>query len=93
MGCSSQVLKQFPLSLQMDICFELYQGLFSDVKALQGATVSCMRAMGRKFRTIHLQVGHYILKQGDQVDYIYVIGRGAMEIIKDGELATLLGIL
>ena len=75
----------------MDICFELYQGLFAEVKALRGATVSCMRTMGRKFRTIHLQVGHYILKQGDQVEYLYVIGRGAMEIIKDGELATLLG--
>ena len=75
----------------MDICFELYQGMFSQVKALQGATVSCMRTMGRKFRTLHLQVGHHILKQGDQVDYLFVIGRGAVEVIKDGELVTLLG--
>lgn len=76
----------------MDICFELYQSMFSEVKALQGATVSCMRAMGRKFRTLHLQVGHYILRQGDQVDYLYIIGRGAVEVIKDGELVTLLGV-
>ena len=75
----------------MDICYELYQGLFSEVRALQGATVSCMRTMGRKFRTLHLQVGHYVLKQGDQVEHLFVIGRGAMEVIKDGELVTLLG--
>ncbi|XP_065059041.1 potassium voltage-gated channel subfamily H member 6-like isoform X1 [Rhopilema esculentum] len=82
-----KVLKQFPMSLQMDICYELYQGLFSEVRALQGATVSCMRTMGRKFRTLHLQVGHYVLKQGDQVEHLFVIGRGAMEVIKDGELS------
>ncbi len=75
----------------MDICYELYQGLFSEVKALQGATVSCMRTMGRKFKTIHLQVGHHVLKQGDQVQHLFIIGRGAVEVIKDGDLVTLLG--
>ena len=74
----------------MDICYELYQGLFSEVKALEGATVSCMRAMGRKFKTLHMQVGHFVLRQGDQVEYLYIIGRGAMEVIKDSELVTLL---
>ena len=86
-----QILQQFPLSLQMDICYELYQGLFSEVKALQGATVSCMRTMGRKYKTIHLQVGHHVLKQGDQVQHLFIIGRGAVEVIKDGDLVTLLG--
>ena len=75
----------------MDVCYELYQGLFSEVKALQGATVSCMRTMGRQFRTLHLQVGHHVLRQGDQVKQLLIIGRGAIEVIKDGELLTLLG--
>lgn len=86
-----QVLRRFPDCIQADLTYELYQGVFNNVKPFREATVSCMRALAMRFKTITLQANTYVLRQGEGINRLYILGKGSLEVITDGDLKDIIG--
>ena len=85
-----KVLHRFPDCIQADLTYELYQGLFHSVKPLKDASVSCMRALAMRFKTITLQANNFALRQGEEINKMYILGKGSLDVITDGELMAIL---
>ncbi|XP_057312760.1 potassium voltage-gated channel unc-103-like isoform X3 [Hydractinia symbiolongicarpus] len=85
------VLRRFPDCIQADLTYELYQGVFNNVKPFREATVSCMRALAMRFKTITLQANTYVLRQGEGINRLYILGKGSLEVITDGDLKDIIG--
>ena len=86
-----QVLRRFPDCIQADLTYELYQVVFQNVDAFKYATVSCLRALALKFKTMTLHVNNYPLRHGEEINHLYILGKGSLEILIDGDLVELLG--
>lgn len=83
----TKVLSRFPECIQADLTYELYQKTFHSVVPLNTATVSCMRALAMKFKTMTLQAGNYVVRQGEEVNRLYIVGnKGSLEVLLDGNL-------
>ncbi|XP_066919180.1 potassium voltage-gated channel subfamily H member 2-like isoform X3 [Clytia hemisphaerica] len=80
------VLSRFPECIQADLTYELYQNTFHSVKPFREATVSCMRAMAMKFKTMTLQAGNFVVRQGEEINRLYIVGKGSLEVLHEGNL-------
>ncbi|XP_066919195.1 potassium voltage-gated channel unc-103-like isoform X1 [Clytia hemisphaerica] len=80
------MLSNFPECLQADLTYELYQHVFFKNSAFREATLSCMRALSMKMHTMTLQANLCILRRGDEIDKLYIIEKGEIEVqIKNPE--------
>jgi len=68
--------------LQADLTYELYNHVFFNIPAFRKATLSCMRALSMKFKTMTLQPNVFILRRGDEIDKFLIVGKGEVEIQK-----------
>lgn len=84
-------MRRFPDCIQADLTYELYQGVFNNVRPFKSATVSCMRALALKFKTMTLQGNNYPIRQGEEINNIYILGKGSLEILTDGDLVDIIG--
>ena len=75
-------MDNFPDCLQADLTYELYHQVFFSIPAFREATLSCMRALSMKFRTMTLQANIFILGRGDEIDKFFIVGKGEVEIQK-----------
>ena len=87
----SQVLERFPESLRADVCLHLHNKLFLECATFKSASEGCMRALAVRFKVFHYLPGHSIIKQGDEVNKLYFISKGNVEVVKDGETVLTLG--
>lgn len=75
------MLQSFPECLQADLTYELYQEVLFKNSAFREATLSCMRALSLKLRTMNLQSNLCILRRGDRIDKFYLVGKGQVEVL------------
>lgn len=81
------MLQHFPECIQADLTYQLYHKVFTETKALEDASESCMRALSMKFKTITLQQKNYLIRHGEELNKLFIVGRkGALEILLEGNL-------
>ena len=39
-----------------------------------------------KFKTMTLQDGNYVIRQGEEINRLYIVGKGSLEVLSDGNL-------
>ena len=61
----------------------MHRQLISEKKVFASASPGFLREFSLKLKTIHLPPGDYILYNGDEVDTLYFISRGTIEIVDD----------
>ena len=88
---SSQVLKHFPECLQADICLHLNASLLQSYPAFTSAPLGCLRALALRIKTTHLPPGDYIIYQGDEVNHLYFVIRGTVEVLSSDVIMAILG--
>jgi len=88
---SSQVLKHFPECLQADICLHLNASLLQSYPAFTSAPLGCLRALALRIKTTHLPPGDYIIYQGDEVNHLYFVIRGTVEVLTSDVIMAILG--
>jgi potassium voltage-gated channel Eag-related subfamily H protein 2 len=84
------VLKSFPESLQADICLHLNRQLLNKCNAFQDCSEGCLRMLALQFKSTHTPPGDTLIHKGDNLNAIYFIARGTLEIIKDDEVMAIL---
>ena len=62
-----------------------------ECQTFKSASEGCMRALAVRFKVFHYLPGHCIIKQGDEVNKLYFICKGVVEVVKDGETVLTLG--
>ncbi|XP_032219964.2 potassium voltage-gated channel subfamily H member 6 isoform X3 [Nematostella vectensis] len=85
------VLKRFPECLQADVRHHLHKKLFNECMAFANADDGCLRALSLRFTIQHFLPGHFVVKQGDQIDRLLFLVKGSIEVIKDKETCLVLG--
>lgn len=88
---SLQVLKHFPECLQADICLHLNSSLLHSYPAFTSAPHGCLRALALRIKTTHLPPGDYIIYQGDEVNHLYFVIRGTVEVLSGDVIMAILG--
>lgn len=86
-----QVLKHFPECLQADICLHLNSSLLQSYPAFTSAPLGCLRALALRIKTTHLPPGDYIIYQGDEVNNLYFVIRGTVEVLSGDVIMAILG--
>ncbi|KAL9966325.1 hypothetical protein ACROYT_G024379 [Oculina patagonica] len=86
-----QVLKHFPECLQADICLHLNASLLQSYPAFTSAPLGCLRALALHIKTTHLPPGDYIIYQGDEVNHLYFVIRGTVEVLSSDVIMAILG--
>ena len=86
-----QVLKDFPECLQADICLHLNSNLLNTFPAFNAASQGCLRALALRFKTTHLPPGDYIIHEEDEINQLYFIMRGTVEVLRDDVIMAILG--
>jgi len=86
-----QVLKHFPECLQADICLHLNSSLLHSYPAFTAAPHGCLRALALRIKTTHLPPGDYIIYQGDEVNHLYFVIRGTVEVLSGDVIMAILG--
>lgn len=76
-------MRGLPECLQADICVHMYRQLISQKKVFSVASRGFLREFSLRLKTIHLPPGDYILYDGDEVDTLYFITRGTVEVVDD----------
>ena len=71
--------------------YELYFRIFLNVKPFKNATVCVIRALSMKFKTVTLQANNYAIRQGEEINRLYILGKGSLDILINGDLVDLLG--
>ena len=89
--CLLQVLKHFPECLQADICLHLNSSLLHSYPAFTSAPHGCLRALALRIKTTHLPPGDYIIYQGDEVNHLYFVIRGTVEVLSGDVIMAILG--
>ncbi|XP_035002386.2 potassium voltage-gated channel subfamily H member 6 [Hippoglossus stenolepis] len=84
------VLKGFPESLQADICLHLNRSLLQNCKAFRGGSQACLRALAKRFKTVHAPPGDTLIHYGDILDSVFFISRGSIKIIRDDVVVAIL---
>ncbi|XP_022789268.1 potassium voltage-gated channel subfamily H member 6-like isoform X2 [Stylophora pistillata] len=85
------VLKHFPECLQADICLHLNSSLLHTYPAFTSAPMGCLRALALRIKTTHLPPGDYIIYQGDEVNHLYFVIRGTVEVLSGDIIMAILG--
>jgi len=65
--------------------------MICDDRCCVGASPGCLRALSLKFKTTHAPPGDTIVHRGDQLDALYFISHGSIEILKDDIVMAILG--
>ena len=84
------VLKSFPESLQADICLHLNRQLLNRCPAFQDANAGCLRMLALQFNSTHVPPGDTLIHKGDNLDAIYFIAQGTLEIVNDDVVMAIL---
>ena len=81
----------FPSTLQTDICLHIHGELLRHNSAFRAAVPSCKRSLANKLRVQHFLPRQYIIKQGDEVDKVFFILKGIVQVIVDGQTVLAIG--
>ncbi|XP_029312589.1 potassium voltage-gated channel subfamily H member 6 [Cottoperca gobio] len=84
------VMKGFPGSLQADICLHMNRSLLENCKAFHGGNQACLRALGMRFKTVHVPPGDILIHYGDSLDSLFFIARGSIQVIRDDVAVAIL---
>ncbi|RNA17369.1 potassium voltage-gated channel subfamily H member 6 isoform X3, partial [Brachionus plicatilis] len=84
------VLKSFPESLQADICLHLNRQLLNNCQAFQDASEGCLRMLALQFKSTHVPPGDTLIHKGDNLNSIYFIARGTLEIVSNNQAMAIL---
>ncbi|EDO47123.1 predicted protein, partial [Nematostella vectensis] len=87
------VLRRFPDSLQSDVCVHIHRAVFGSHHVFHKLGEGCVRALSVKFNIKNYLPGHYIIKEGDEVKYLYFVVEGTVDVIKSGKSLSILGML
>ena len=39
-----------------------------------------------KFKTMTLQAGNFVVRQGEEINRLYIVGKGSLEVLQEGNL-------
>lgn len=82
----------FPSTLQTDICLHIHDTLFKENSAFRTAVPSCKRSLATKLKVQHFLPRQYVIKQGDEVDKVFFILKGIVDVVVDGKTILAIGV-
>lgn len=89
---SSQLLKDFPDELRSDITMHLNKEIL-ELSLFASASRGCLRSLSLHIKTSFCAPGEYLLRQGDALQAIFFVCSGSMEVLKDGMVLAILGMI
>lgn len=87
-----QLLKDFPDELRSDITMHLNKEIL-ELSLFASASRGCLRSLSLHIKTSFCAPGEYLLRQGDALQAIFFVCSGSMEVLKDGTVLAILGML
>lgn len=88
----SQLLKDFPDELRSDITMHLNKEIL-ELSLFSSASRGCLRSLSLHIKTSFCAPGEYLLRQGDALQAIFFVCSGSMEVLKDGMVQAILGMI
>ncbi|XP_065829990.1 potassium voltage-gated channel subfamily H member 1-like [Oscarella lobularis] len=88
---TDDVLRDFPVELQSDICMHLNRSLLSTNAAFSRASPGCLRMLSLRLKRMHAAPGEDIVHRGDKLTKLYFVATGTVEILMKKEVVALLG--
>lgn len=89
---SWQLLKDFPDELRSDITMHLNKEIL-ELSLFASASRGCLRSLSLHIKTSFCAPGEYLLRQGDALQAIFFVCSGSMEVLKDGMVLAILGMI
>lgn len=89
---SLQLLKDFPDELRSDITMHLNKEIL-ELSLFASASRGCLRSLSLHIKTTFSAPGEYLLRQGDALQGIFFVCSGSMEVLKDGMVLAILGMI
>lgn len=89
---SLQLLKDFPDELRSDITMHLNKEIL-ELSLFASASRGCLRSLSLHIKTSFCAPGEYLLRQGDALQAIFFVCSGSMEVLKDGMVLAILGMI
>lgn len=87
-----QLLKDFPDELRSDITMHLNKEIL-ELSLFASASRGCLRSLSLHIKTSFCAPGEYLLRQGDALQAIFFVCSGSMEVLKDGTVLAILGMI
>ena len=85
-------MKDFPVEMQGDIAMHLHREILA-LPIFETASQGCLKSIAMTIKSMFCAPGEYVLHKGDATSYIYFVVNGSMEILKDGMVVAILGML
>ena len=86
-----QVMKRFPESLQYEIHLHTHFTVISNSFLFQTSEPGCRRGIAMRMLRQHHLPGHRIVFHGDEVDSLYLVRRGKIDILVDNIVKEKIG--
>lgn len=85
-----QILKTCPRDLQSDLCLHIHSKILEN-RAFANLEYTALRVLSRYFWTIRTSPGDKLVFQGENVDTIYFVATGSLEVKHGKDLIGLIG--
>lgn len=82
---------RFPESLQAEIRVHLNNSVFEQFDIFQDISEGCIRALATVFRVEMFPHQHSLIKEGDQVNKLYFIVSGSVDVLQGKQSKMCLG--
>ncbi|XP_066936219.1 potassium voltage-gated channel subfamily H member 1-like [Clytia hemisphaerica] len=88
---ADQIIKPCPRDLQADICMNIHRTVFQNNSAFTHLSEPALRALSRFFYTTRTAPGDKLINTGEEVDTVYFVADGSLEVYSGTELVGLIG--
>lgn len=86
-----QILKPCPRDLQSDLCINIHKTVFENNSAFRHLSDPALRALSRYFWTIRTAPGDKLITTGEEVNTVYFVANGSLEVYSGNDLTGLIG--
>lgn len=77
--------------MQSDLCLNIHQAVFKSDPAFSHLSDSALRALSRYFWTIRTAPGDKLIYTGEEVNTVYFVAKGSLEVYSGDDLTGLIG--
>ena len=85
-------MKEFPEELRGDISMHIHREILS-LPIFETAAQGCLKLLSLHIHNIFCAPGEYLMHRGDALQQIYYLCNGSMEVVMDGMVVAILGMI
>ncbi|CAJ0581870.1 unnamed protein product, partial [Mesorhabditis spiculigera] len=88
---TQKVLSYCPKDMKADICVHLNRKVFNEHSCFRLASDGCLRQLAMHLESNHAAPGDLLYHTGENVDALWFVVSGSLEVIQDEEVVAILG--